>query len=160
MEKSIKTNVMRLLEQAKIEYRTHEYEFSEDDPTGKNMHSEMVLPEEQIFKTLVTRGAKGAIYVFCLPINCELNLKKAAKACGEKSIEMTHVKELLALTGYIRGGCSPIGLKKKYPTIIDETAVLFDEIAISAGTRGCQIILAPDALKDYISADYADITDI
>jgi Cys-tRNA(Pro)/Cys-tRNA(Cys) deacylase len=158
MEKAVKTNVMRLLDQAKISYRTHEYEYTDDDPTGKNGHAEMILPQEQIFKTLVTRGGKGAIHVFCLPINCELDLKKAAKACGEKSIEMTHVKELLSLTGYIRGGCSPIGMKKKYPTVIDETAMLFDEIAISAGVRGCQLILKPDALKDYIGAEYADIT--
>ena len=158
MQKAIKTNVMRLLDQAKIKYRTHEYEFTEEDPTGKNSHGEAVLPSEQIFKTLVTRGAKGAIHVFCLPIDNELDLKKAAKVCGEKSIEMTHVKELLNLTGYIRGGCSPIGMKKKYPTVIDETAILFDEIAISAGTRGCQLILSPVDLGNYIGADFADIT--
>ena len=93
-----------------------------------------------------------------LPVCDELDLKKAAKACGEKSIEMLHVKELLNVTGYIRGGCSPIGMKKKFPTYIDETAILFDEIAVSAGMRGEQVILAPDALAGYIGAELTELT--
>ncbi|MBQ8975631.1 MAG: Cys-tRNA(Pro) deacylase [Oscillospiraceae bacterium] len=158
MEKHKKTNVMRLLEQAKIPYSSHEYEYTEDDPTGKHMGHEDILPREQIFKTLVARVGKGQIHVFCIPIDSELDLKKAAKVCGEKSIEMIHVRELLSLTGYMRGGCSPIGMKKKYPTVMDETAALFDEIAISAGARGCQVILSPHALRDYTGAELADIT--
>ena len=96
--------------------------------------------------------------VFCIPVTMELDLKKAAKAAGDKKIEMTHVKELLGLTGYIRGGCSPVGMKKKYPTWIDETAMLYDEIAVSAGVRGAQIIINPEALKTFTEAVYADVT--
>lgn len=96
--------------------------------------------------------------VFCIPVTMELDLKKAAKAAGDKKIEMTHVKELLGLTGYIRGGCSPVGMKKKYPTWIDETAMLYDEIAVSAGVRGAQIIINPEALKIFTEAVYADVT--
>ena len=119
---------------------------------------EVSLPEDQIFKTLVVRGEKKGIMVFCIPVMMELDLKKAAKISGDKKIEMTHVKELLGLTGYIRGGCSPVGMKKKYPTWFDETAMLYDEIAVSAGVRGAQIIVNPDALKDYVEAAYGDVT--
>ena len=117
-----KTNVMRLLDQAKIEYTALEYEFDENDLGGEHAADFLGLPYDQVFKTLVTRGSKGGIYVFCIPVDLELDLKKAAQCAGEKKIEMIHVKELLGLTGYIRGGCSPIGMKKKYPTFIDETA--------------------------------------
>ncbi len=158
MEKAVKTNVMRLLDQARIPYRVHTYAYTEDDPTGKALGHEDILPREQIFKTLVTQGPKGAVYVFCIPIDSELDLKKAARAAGEKSIEMIHVKQLLSLTGYVRGGCSPIGMKKHYPTVLDETAVLYDEIAVSGGARGCQILLSPTALAGYIPADLADLT--
>lgn len=96
--------------------------------------------------------------VFCIPVTMELDLKKAARAAGDKKIEMTHVKELLGLTGYIRGGCSPIGMKKKYPTWIDETAMLYDEIAVSGGVRGIQIIINPERLKDFVQAVYSDVT--
>ena len=153
-----KTNVMRLLEQAAIPFRTAEYEYDESDLSGNHAADVIGMPREQVFKTLVTRAGKGGIYVFCIPVCDELDLKKAAKACGEKSIEMLHVKELLNVTGYIRGGCSPIGMKKKFPTYIDETAILFDEIAVSAGMRGEQVILAPDALAGYIGAELTELT--
>ena len=153
-----KTNVMRLLEQADIPFRTAEYEYDEADLSGSHAADNIGMPREQVFKTLVTRAGKGGVYVFCIPVCDELDLKKAAKACGEKSIEMLHVKELLGVTGYIRGGCSPIGMKKKFPTYIDETAILFDEIAVSAGMRGEQVILAPDALAEYIDAELTELT--
>ena len=153
-----KTNVMRLLEQADIPFRTAEYEYDESDLSGNHAADVIGMPREQVFKTLVTRAGKGGIYVFCIPVCDELDLKKAAKACGEKSIEMLHVKELLTVTGYIRGGCSPIGMKKKFPTYIDETAILFDEIAVSAGMRGEQVILSADALAGYIGAELTALT--
>ncbi len=153
-----KTNAMRLLEQAGVTFRTAEYDYDEADLSGNHAADAIGLPREQVFKTLVTRAGKGILYVFCIPVCNELDLKKAAKACGEKSIEMVHVKELLGLTGYIRGGCSPIGMKKKFPTYIDETAILFDEIAVSAGMRGEQLILSPDALAGYVEAELCDLT--
>ena len=143
-----KTNAMRLLEQAGIAFRIETYEFDEEHLSGEHVASQVSLPADQIFKTLVVRGDKQGIMVFCVPVTMELDLKKAAKAAGDKKIEMTHVKELLGLTGYIRGGCSPIGMKKKYPTWIDETAMLYDEIAVSGGVRGLQIIIHPEELKD------------
>ena len=153
-----KTNAMRLLEQAGIPFRVETYEFDEEHLSGAHVASQVSLPEDQIFKTLVVRGEKKGIMVFCIPVMMELDLKKAAKISGDKKIEMTHVKELLGLTGYIRGGCSPVGMKKKYPTWFDETALLYDEIAVSAGVRGAQIIVNPDALKDYVEAAYGDVT--
>ena len=136
-----KTNAMRLLDAAGIAYRTAEYEYDESDLSGKHAAQQVGLPEEQVFKTLVTRGDKTGLLVFCIPVSDELDLRRAASVSGNKKLEMIHVKELLPLTGYIRGGCSPIGMKKKYPTYIDETSILFDEIAVSAGQRGLQIIL-------------------
>ncbi len=153
-----KTNAMRLLEQADIPFRIETYEFDDEHLSGEHVASQVSLPADQIFKTLVVRGDKQGIMVFCIPVTMELDLKKAAKAAGDKKIEMTHLKELLALTGYIRGGCSPIGMKKKYPTWIDETAMLYDEIAVSAGIRGIQIIINPEALKDFVQAVYSDVT--
>lgn len=154
----VKTNVMRLLEQAKLSYTTKEYEVDEQDLSGEHVAKQVGMASEQVFKTLVARGDKNKIFVFCIPVNAELNLKRAAALVLEKKIEMVHVKELLSLTGYIRGGCSPIGMKKKYPTYIDETAQLFDTIAVSAGVRGCQIVMNPDDLKEYIDGVYADLT--
>ena len=152
-----KTNVMRLLDQAKIEYTALEYEFDENDLGGEHAADFLGLPYDQVFKTLVTRGAKGNIYVFCIPVDMELDLKKAAQCANEKKIEMIHVKELLGITGYIRGGCSPIGMKKKYPTFIDETATLFDIISVSGGQRGIQIRLSPFKLAEYIDVQFCDI---
>lgn len=155
----IKTNAMRLLEQAGIEFDTIEYEVDENDLSGEHVASITGIPMEQVFKTLVAKGEKQGIMVFCIPVNTELNLKKAASVVKEKKIELVHVKDLLGLTGYIRGGCSPIGMKKKYPTYVDETAILYDGICISAGVRGCQIRLNPDKLVEYIDGVYSEIAD-
>ena len=153
-----KTNAMRLLEQAGISFRIETYEFDEEHLSGEHVAAQVSLPADQIFKTLVVRGEKQGIRVFCIPVTMELDLKKAAAVSKNKKVEMTHMKELLGLTGYIRGGCSPIGMKKKYPTFIDETCILFDEIAVSAGVRGEQVILNPQDLVQYIEATEADIT--
>lgn len=153
-----KTNAMRQLEEAKIPFTVECYTVDEDDLSG--VHTAAVLGVEDpgcMFKTLVTRG-KGGFFVFCIPVAAELDLKKCAAAAGEKSVEMIHVKEMLAVTGYIRGGCSPVGMKKKYPTYIDETAVLYDEIYVSAGVRGQMMRLSPDALLGFVGASYADLT--
>lgn len=115
------------------------------------------MPPEQVFKTLVARGERTGINVFCIPVCCELDLKKAAKAAGDKNMALIAVKELLPLTGYIRGGCSPVGMKKKYPTYLDETCELWEEIAVSAGERGHQLILNPKDLARLVSAQLSDI---
>ena len=154
----IRTNVMRLLDQAKIAYRAAEYAFDENDLNGMHAAEGIGMPPEQIFKTLVARADKGGYVVFCIPVCCELDLKKAAQAAGEKKIELIHVKDLLSVTGYIRGGCSPIGMKKRFPTYIDETAILYDEIGVSAGCRGCQILLRPDDLIQYAQLTVCDLT--
>lgn len=147
-----KTNVMRLLDAAGVHYRTAEYEYDESDLSGRHAAEQLDLPAEQVFKTLVARGDKTGPVVFCIPVLDELDLRRAASVSGNKKVELIHLKELLPLTGYLRGGCSPIGMKKKFPTYIDETCILFDEIAVSAGARGKQIILAPDDLVSYTAA--------
>ena len=133
------------------------YEYDENDLNGKHAATALNLPPEQVFKTLVARGARTGINVFCIPVCCELDLKKAAKAAGDKNIELIHVKELLAITGYIRGGCSPIAMKKKYPTYIDETCILYDRIAVSAGERGHQMLIPHQAIIELSDAILADI---
>ena len=154
-----KTNAVRLVEQVGLSCRTVEYPYDETDLGGLHAAHAVGMPPEQVFKTLVAKGDKRGILVFCIPVCCELDLKKAAKAAEDKKIEMVHMKELLPLTGYIRGGCSPIGMKKNYPTFIDETAQLYDEIAISAGMRGQQLILAPDDLINYVDMTVCDLTE-
>jgi len=154
----IKTNAMRLLDAAKIEYSTKEYEYDESDLSGHHAAEVLGIPAEQVFKTLVTRGDKTGPVVFCIPVDEELDLKKAAVVSGNKKIEMLHVKDLLGLTGYIRGGCSPIGMKKKFPTYIDESAILFEEISISAGVRGCQIVANPEDIAAYTEAVLIEVT--
>ena len=153
-----KTNAMRILDTAGIEYGTKEYEYDENNLSGSHVAREIGMNPDQVFKTLVARGDKNGINVFCIPVDCELDLKKSAQVSGNKKVEMIHVKEILGITGYIRGGCSPIGMKKKYPTYIDETTILFDEIVVSAGIRGQQIIINPEKLIDFISAKEADLT--
>lgn len=153
-----KTNVMRLLEAAGIAFRTSEYEYDESNLSGLHAAEAIGMDAGQVFKTLVTRGDKTGILVFCIPVDMELDLKKAAAVSKNKKVEMTHMKELLGLTGYIRGGCSPIGMKKKYPTFIDETCILYEEIAVSAGIRGEQVILSPTDLVRYTEATEADVT--
>ena len=154
-----KTNAVRLVEQAGIPCREQFYEFDESDLSGTHAAQAIGMPPEQVFKTLVARGEKTGINVFCIPVCCELNLKKAAKAAGDKNMELVAVKELLGLTGYIRGGCSPVGMKKKYPTFLDETCVLWEEIAVSAGARGHQMILRPEKLAELVSAKLVDLTE-
>lgn len=152
------TNVMRLLKQANIPFETGEYEVDESDLSGVHAAQMLGVDPDCVFKTLVAKGEKKGIHVFCIPVAQELDLKKCAAAAGEKKIEMIHVKDLLGLTGYVRGGCSPIGMKKKYPTTIDETAILFDQIYVSAGMRGEQVILNPETLAEFIGANFADVT--
>lgn len=153
-----KTNAVRLVEQANIPCREHFYEFDENDLSGLHAAEALGKPPEEVFKTLVARGARTGIHVFCIPVCCELDLKKAAKAAGDKSMELIPVRELLGLTGYIRGGCSPVGMKKRYPTWFDETAQLYDTIAVSAGERGHQMELEPMALAKLVEAAFADLT--
>ena len=154
--KEEKTNVMRTLDQKKIPYTAHSYD--PDGPIdGVSVAQILGQPAEQVFKTLVTKGASGAYYVFDIPVAENLDLKKAAKAVGEKSVAMLPQKELLPLTGYVHGGCSPVGMKKHYPTFIDETCTLWDEIAVSAGARGHQMIVPPQPLADLVGAELTDI---
>lgn len=152
-----KTNAIRLLQQAGISCREAFYDYDPEDLNGNHAAEAIGMPPEQVFKTLVVRGERTGIHVFCIPVCCELDLKKCAKLVGDKSMEMVAVKELLGLTGYIRGGCSPIGMKRKYPTILEESCILYDEIAVSAGERGHQVILSPDALAQASNALLADI---
>ena len=149
---------MRQLDSAGIDYEMGEYEYDESDLSGVHAAEALGVSEDEVFKTLVTRGDAGLLFVFVIPSGATLDLKKAAQVSGNKKIEMIHVKEIFDLTGYIRGGCSPIGMKKQYPTFIDETAVLFDRIYFSAGKRGVQIILSPEILSDFIGAEFADLT--
>ena len=154
----VKTNAMRLLETAGVEFEIREYSWDESDLSGLHAARAIGLPAEQVFKTLVARGDKTGPLVFCIPVILEVDLKKAANVSGNKKVEMIHVKELLGLTGYVRGGCSPVGMKKKFPTYFDETALLYDRIAVSAGTRGVQMLLPPEELISYTSGITADIT--
>ena len=152
-----KTNAVRLVEQAGIPCREAFYEFDENDLNGNHAAAAIHMNPEQVFKTLVARGERTGINVFCIPVCCELDLKKAAKAAGDKNMEMVHVKELLGLTGYIRSGCSPVGMKKKYPTHFDETCILWEEIALSAGARGHQMIVPPEEIAVLVNAKLCDI---
>ena len=154
-----KTNVMRLLEQKKIAYTPHEYAHGDGPVDGATVARITGLDPACVFKTLVARGDRTGILVFCIPVSCTLDLKKAAAVSGNKKVEMILMKELLSLTGYIRGGCSPIGMKKQYPTFIDETAILFDEIAVSGGARGLQMVLSPEELISYAGIISADLTE-
>ena len=152
-----KTNAVRLVEQAGIPCREAFYEFDEKDLSGMHAAQAIGMDPEQVFKTLVARGERTGINVFCIPVCCELDLKKAARAAGDKNMELIPVKELLNLTGYIRGGCSPVGMKKKYPTVFDETCQLWEEIAVSAGARGHQMIVPPEELAHLVGAKLMDI---
>ena len=134
------------------------YDYDENDLSGNHAAQAIGKPAEEVFKTLVARGERTGINVFCIPVCFELNLKKAAKAAGDKNMELVAVRELLGLTGYIRGGCSPVGMKKKYPVYFDETCELYDEIAVSAGERGHQMILDPMALVQLVDGTLADLT--
>jgi len=152
-----KTNVIRLIESERIAYAIKEYEVDENDLSGVHVAIQLGQPVEQVFKTLVLKGEQKGYLVCCIPVAEELDLKKVAKAIGDKKVEMIPMKDLLRITGYIRGGCSPIGMKKKLPTLIDETCELFDIIAISAGVRGMQVLLNPKDLINYIEAQPTDL---
>ena len=155
--KEEKTNVMRTLEQKKIAYTPHEY--PADGPVdGVSVAAYLNQDPEQVFKTLVTKGTGGGYYVFDIPVAENLDLKKAAKAVGEKSIAMLPQKELLPLTGYVHGGCSPVGMKKQFPTVFHETVELFDTICVSAGKIGAQVEVNPADLIALLGAKTADIT--
>jgi Cys-tRNA(Pro)/Cys-tRNA(Cys) deacylase len=155
-----KTNVTRLLESKDVAHRVVTYEVDLSDLSATHAAEKTGLPAEQVFKTLALRGPKGGVFLCCVPGDAEVNLKKAAAASGEKSVEMLPLKELTAATGYLRGGCSPIGTKRAFPVFIDETAQLFDEISVSSGARGSQVVLAPGDLVSVLDgrASYADLT--
>ena len=159
--KEEKTNVMRILEQKKVPYTAHTYEETEsplgDREYGLHIARSLGQPVGRVYKTLVAHGAGGQPYVFCIPVAESLDLKKAAKAAGEKSVELLAVKELLPLTGYVRGGCSPVGMKKQYPTVFHSAAADCETVFVSAGKIGAQIELAPQALLELTGAQTADI---
>ena len=154
---STKTNAIRLVERAGYSYKEAFYEYDENHLDGNYAADAIGFPPEQVFKTLVAKGPRTGINVFCIPVCCELDLKLAAKAAGDKNIEMLPLKDLLSVTGYIRGGCSPIGMKKKFTTYIDETCQLHKEIAVSAGERGHQIIIPYQVIMALADAKIADI---
>jgi Cys-tRNA(Pro)/Cys-tRNA(Cys) deacylase len=157
MKNNEKTNVMRVLDGKKIAYESHSYE-PDQTLTGAEIAGILGEDPSRVFKTLVTRGKTGQYYVFVVPVEAELDLKKAAKAAGEKAVDMIKQKELLPLTGYIHGGCSPIGMKKAFTTFIHETAKDSEKIFVSAGKVGCQIELAPADLMSVVRCTLADIT--
>ena len=152
-----KTNVMRLLDQKKVPYTPHTYPHGDDAVDGVTVAKSMGFDPAQVFKTLVARGASGQYYVFDVPVAESLDLKKAAKAVGEKSIEMLHQKELLPLTGYVHGGCSPVGMKKLFPTVFHQTAAELPRIIVSAGKIGFQVECDPAALLRLVKGKTADI---
>lgn len=156
MKNNDKTNVMRVLDSKKIKYESHSYE-ADSTLTGEQIAGILGEEADKVFKTLVTQGKTGTYYVFVVPVKEELDLKKAAKAAGEKSIAMIKQKELLGLTGYVHGGCSPIGMKKQFTTFIHETAESFDKVFVSAGKVGFQIELAPTDLIKVANCKVADI---
>ena len=156
-EKELKTNVMRTLEQKKIPYTPHYYEHEEGAVDGVTVAQRLGQDSERVFKTLVARGASGGYYVFDIPVAENLDLKKAARAVGEKSVEMIHVSEITALTGYVRGGCSPVGMKKLFPTVFHETAGQGPSIIVSGGRIGTQVEVEPGALLTLVRGKTADL---
>ncbi len=155
----VKTNAQRMLEKEKIPYLAHTYETGDGHIDGVSVAHKMGIDPAVVFKTLVTRGASKGIYVFVVPVALELNLKAAARAVGEKSVEMVAVKEITPLTGYVRGGCSPIGMKKHYPTVVDESARLLERMIVSAGRIGDQIELAPGDLQKATGCSFAAVAE-
>ena len=155
MAKAIKTNVLRHLDAAKIPYETREYDVSDENYDGKLVAEKVDLPAGMIYKTLVLTGDKLKYLVCVIPVEQELDLKAVARATGNKAVAMLPQKDLLPLTGYLRGGCSPIGMKKAFPTFIQEDAQLLECVSVSAGVRGCQVILPVDALVGCTNAKFA-----
>ena len=159
-EKLQKTNAMRELEAAGVPFSYETYEVDESDTSSElGLHIAQMLGEDPAasFKTLVCVTPGGEHVVCCVPVADELDLKKAAAAAGEKSLAMMHVRDLEPTTGYVRGGCSPVGMKRRFPMLIDETAQLFDKIHVSGGRRGLSLVLAPDDLASFCGASYADL---
>ena len=152
-----KTNAQRILERAGVAYLPHSFEVEAGHLDGVTAAQKLGLPAERVYKTLVARGASKGVYVFVIPVALELDLKAAARAVGEKSVALVALKELLPLTGYVRGGCSPVGMKKRYPTVIDESALAQETIAVSAGHIGMQAELSPQELASLIGARFAPI---
>ncbi len=157
MKKEDKTNVMRILESEGVNYIPHEYEVSDGLIDGISIAEKLNQPKERVFKTLITQGASKEYFVFCLPVDCELDLKKAAKAVGEKSVEMIPVADINKVSGYVRGGCSPLGLKRKMEIIFEEAIVLYDTIMLSAGKIGRQIEISPDDIIRLTGGKTADL---
>ncbi len=152
-----KTNAARILDREAIRYELREYEVDENDLSAPHVAEAIGMPPEQVFKTLVARGDRTGVLLACIPANTELDLKALAAASGNKKVELVAVKEVLGLTGYIRGGVSPVGTRKPYPLYLDETAILWDVISVSAGVRGCQMLLAPDDLARVVDSQMCAI---
>jgi Cys-tRNA(Pro)/Cys-tRNA(Cys) deacylase len=148
----VKTNAVRLLEDGKVPYELRDYEVDPDDLAAESVATKLDMPAEQVFKTLVVRGDRNGVLLAVVPGNSELNLKALAKISGDRKVEMVHLKEVQPLTGYIRGGVTALACKKDYPVYLDETAILFDVISVSAGVRGTQIVLNPE---DYVRVTHA-----
>lgn len=157
MAKETKTNAMRLLDSNKINYITHSYENKDNKIDGIAVANKIGKDSELVFKTLVTQGHSKEFYVFVIPVAEELDMKKASKAASEKSIEMIHVKDINSITGYIRGGCSPLGMKKVFKTFVQEEAILFDTIVFSGGKIGAQIEMNPNDLQKVINCSFVDV---
>ena len=155
--KPVKTNAMRMLDRAKIPFEAIEYEVDEAYLSGVHIADSVGLPYDMVFKTLVAKGDKTGPVVFCIPVHKEIDLKKAAQTTNNKRVELLAVKELLPLTGYIRGGCSPIGMKKQFPTFFDQSAEGFEKITISAGTKGCQLLVNRHELTEFVGAKLCDL---
>ncbi len=153
----VKTNAMRMLDAAKIPYEVLTYEVDESDLSGTHIAEQLDLPMDMVFKTLMAKGDKTGHLVFCIPVDREIDLRPAAALTGNKKIEMVHVKDLLGLTGYIRGGCSPIGMKKKFPTYFDASAADHERITVSAGVRGAQLLLDREALVKFVGGRLIDV---
>ncbi len=157
MAKTQKTNAMRMLERAKIEYEPMTYAIGDQEFSGEAVAKLLGIDPASCFKTLVARGEKRGVLVFVIPVNAELDLKAAAAAAGEKRVELITPRELLGLTGYVRGGVSPVGMKKQYPTWFDESAKRFTRIEISGGTKGVSLVLPPEAIAGYLQAAFAPL---
>lgn len=153
----MKTNAVRILDSQGVRYELREYEVDENDLSAPHVADAIGMPPEQVFKTLVARGDRTGVVMACIPANCELDLKALATASGNKKVELVPVKDVLPLTGYIRGGVSPVGTRKPYPLYLDETAILWDVISVSAGVRGCQVLVAPGDLARVVSAEFRAI---
>lgn len=152
-----KTNALRILDQHHIPYEVFTYDFDDDDPTGKKAKDQKMFDENATFKTLVLKGERKGYLVCCIPTTKEIDLKKLATAFKDKKVEMIAMKDLLSITGYIRGGCSPVGMKKKYPTFFDESCLKFKQIALSAGQRGMSMIVEVEKLINLVEATCADV---